>query len=742
MTIEEIRKRIPNKLHTGKNKKPEERNAYENIVMLYSGLHAYSKALRNANMDVPQEVQNLLTTTEIIGKILLGRTQDIPGKESNKAMDSLTNGTLEGEMGNLLQKLKSGEGIAVDEQVRRDLTELLLRCGASLEMQNLDIPEEYRENARAINEKIASTKTAAVDNRKPVNRVAQEEAERKEKQQQKAADVWDYEEGETPTARAYIDALRRKIGDPAFLTMDKEKQNKLLMAVLAARMAVNAERNKGGTLDVPLTKEAFMDAYDRVTDSAGINEYLNTFTGNLMQERMMLPGHGGVFMDDLKRDFRVREIGANFAPKYFMPTALEMTEDRIQHIRTQDNDASDDELFDDIAHIIAARMAVNAERNNKGKLNEKVDAYYFRENLAQLKRDDTLKQFIKDNRQTLIALSKQRGHGGAMEDLYRKHLAAMDRIPEDVPQYLMPTVHERVKALQGKIESRAFRTLSVEEQKKVYKELFVARMAGDVVQRSKADTKAHLSPSKYQRAADSLLNNKELDTWLGTVIANGKASEYALKGHAGHLERRFIDAMSSRRKRFEPNIPNRYKSGQYPNTEKSQGTEINADVPKQHDLNIYEGQNEIRAIMADEYIVDQHFDKGALEEDEQMVRYLAAKAMYVSMVLTNSELKENGKEYVEKMQKGDVSEKKIQEIMNTKAFKNMFGKYGVFQMAVVTYKGGADLSLLYENEKRLLETNIINDANEEDVGENEEKVIGNKDKTEENKENGIDLNLV
>ena len=49
MTYQELQRIIPDgKLHSGKDKKPEERNAYENIAMLYSGLNAYSKALKSA----------------------------------------------------------------------------------------------------------------------------------------------------------------------------------------------------------------------------------------------------------------------------------------------------------------------------------------------------------------------------------------------------------------------------------------------------------------------------------------------------------------------------------------------------------------------------------------------------------------------------------------------------------------------------------------------------------------------
>ena len=739
MTYQELQRIIPDgKLHSGKDKKPEERNAYENIAMLYSGLNAYSKALKSANIEVPEEVTNIMKTTRILGKALGKNTQDVPGKDLNDAEGSIGNGVLEQQMSSLLEKLQNGQAVA-DDKVKANLTELLQRCGASLEMKGLDIPEQYRTDARLVNDSIKLTKIESArkeeeeiakrtENKQPKENIQdQADQEKIEQQDAKIQDIWDYEEGESPTARAYIDALRRKIGSPAFLNMKKDDQNKLLMGVLAARMAVNAVRNKGASLDVPLTKEAFREAYDQVSASPYMKNLLANHTANHLQERMMQPGHGGVFMDDIKNELnRMTEIDPKFVPQYFMPTALERTAYYINDIKASD-EISNDDLYTDIKAIFAARMAVEAKRNQKDTLSVKPDPYDLENAMKQVKNDGNLREFVENNREALIALSKERGHGGAMEDLYRKHLAAMPTLPTNVPRHLMPTVHERVQALQDKIDSREFRNLSPDQQKEVYKELFIARSAGNVAQQSKADTKTHIGGKSYEIAAKELRNNRKLDQWLDTVIADGNARKYAMKGHAGLLERRFMGAMS--RERYEPDVPARYKRGQYIRPEeKQQEVEIDLDKkqPVKNNLQMSAEPGNIRDLLKENYITNGKWDEDDLKKDEEVIRYQAAKAMYVSMVLTNAHNRKDGQAYIGKMENGDLAEEKIQEFMKSEAFDNMFKKHGVAGMAQMTYKGGARVAEAYMKEKDLLQVNAIKEEDEEYI-EEDEKLVEKED---------------
>lgn len=748
MNYQELQRVTPaGPLHSGKSKKAEDRNAYENIAMLYTGLQEYSKALKNAALDVPEEVTKISKTMRILGKALRGNTQDVSGRDLNEAEESISNGTLEQEMGSLLEKLKTGEGIVADEPVRKNLTELLQRCGASLEMKTLDIPEEYRENAMRINDKIKLSKIEAAREEEEANvrekkedrpdPAAQAAEERRRRQDAKIQGIWDYEDGETPTARAYIDAMRRKIGSPEFLSMDNVEQKKLVMSVLAARMAVNAARNnKGSLLDTPLGKDAFREAYDKVSGSEGINAYLDNWTGMYLQGRMMQKGHGGVFMDDIKNWLNAKDtVSRNFVPEYFMPSALDRTNRLINDIRGTE-DITNEALYNNVVGIFAARRTVNAERNNKATLSGKLEPSSLDDSLKLVKADGTLKRFVEENRDALIALSKQRGHGGAMEDLYRKHLAAMDTLPADVPRHLMPTVHERVTALQSKIDSRDFRRLSIEDQKKVYKELFIARMAGNVTQGSKDDTKTHIHPKSYELAAAELRNNEKLNSWLDRVIANGKAPKYALKGHAGLLERSFIAAMS--RERTEPKVPARYKNGQFIRAEEEPEMEIDLEASGKNDLDIEEAPKEIRKTIQENYMTDNRLDNKLLKEDEDMIRYLAAKSMYVATVLTNARSPKNGRPYLEKMSKGDVADREIQSFMKSEAFDKMFEKHGVTGMAQLIYRGGAYVGEAYKKEQDILNVNAIPEEDEEYLEEKDEKLIEN---AEEKKAEGSEINI-
>ena len=208
------------------------------------------------------------------------------------------------------------------------------------------------------------------------------------------------------------------------LTAEDIEEN--IAKIMAARMLVNAERNKPVTLQGTVTDRQINDLADKIRNSNTFEHFisrLNDSSADLKKTaKLAMSGHGGEMESFFKEFVKNQPAGAFDAEAVmdrYNPTALERIEvlqDQIgKHQRAKyakENKAA-------IAEIIAIRNAVNAERKNKESLNVKITApKLFADTYRRLNLDDDIERSM-DPPADYWKLARK-GHGGQLLDTLRK----------------------------------------------------------------------------------------------------------------------------------------------------------------------------------------------------------------------------------------------------------------------------------------------------------------------------------
>ena len=192
--------------------------------------------------------------------------------------------------------------------------------------------------------------------------------------------------------------------------------------------------------------------------------------------------------------------------------------------------------------IMATRRTVDAERNQKGKLEKSsVDPDLLEINKGDLSRCGTLNEFFKSMSYSDLRSLAASGHGGAMEEKFADYIKnEVAEIPGDVPPMYMPTARQRTEALQQKLMSNTFHHQTPPgEQRKLYAELLATRAAVNSKRGQKSSLEKPLSAEILDQERRKFYE-EPLKTALARATAMGEKQEDAYwaarDGHGGALE--------------------------------------------------------------------------------------------------------------------------------------------------------------------------------------------------------------
>ena len=712
MTLQELFQIIPtSNWNTGKAKQPQARDAFENLYQL---THTLEKWKNNQNNGLTQEDQKRLSALHTIVHsltIILRRDPNrLKRNEYQQAVSALEDGTLEKELAWVQNGIANGSFAFQDAGLKAEIEENLKRTGAALSMNTLTVPEEYKDNAKAIENGIRQAKQTVIQHNQQI-RNEQAAARQAFVQSIKDDGLWDYPEGTTPTALQYLDHLKAKMSGPEFLTMPEDQQRRYVTAVFAARQAVDSKQGDKASLEHPLSFEAFMSDYKRFLENEPLQELIKAGNGQVFQEQMK-KGHGGA-LEQVIKNINVEDyVFDSKMPSRLLPTALERIEYMMKNIREFDPDIGDEFFRNKIACIFAARTAVRAGRGSKSDLDKPLFASEANDIRRELFESETFKAFLQDPATggKVKDLCSKRGHGGAMEDLYKEFLAKYPTLPTDeFSSRYMPTVKQRTEALRNIAKAPSFASKTPQEKKQIYIEVMAARMAAQTRRNNKDDLKQQISMNEYKKALKELSESKFLDQVLDQAMANGDLPKKIIEGHGGALEELVIRKVNAeaKGKRAVPDIPDRY---------------IKSMFYEQQDPDVFAKSTSAKTMLdrVREAAADVTYTMDAVQGKES-VSQLAAETIYLTVKLNENNFKNIDINY-------DDMEKEVEHLQGQRAFQKMIEDNGIHRMAQLIQNGGSHVVKAYQDAEKSLnapkaengreeiyrkDSNSINNSNEE-----------------------------
>lgn len=341
-----------------------------------------------------------------------------------------------------------------------------------------------------------------------------------------------------PKANERIEALKEKVKDAGFGAKEQIAKNDIYTEIFATRMAVDAVRGKGKTLDVVVEPEKFKREYDKLANSAAFQNFLTTADQNKLRSVCGTDrGHAGEMEDMFKEHIRKMDAIPEDTPKKFMPTA----EKRIEALQAKLNNTAfqlmePEERTERFIELMATRNAVNAIRKDKKSLDVDLDPKKLKEAKDVLKADPVFMQFVREKPITIRDAAVS-GHGGAIEDRYKDYVRDLDHIPEGVNEKFMPTAYDHIEAINKRIKSDDFALMSDEKKTELMAEIIASRTAVGA-ERKKPDTlKKKFNAKEMNKTYNTLKNNAAFKSFVASNADAVKTA--ALSGHGGLVEDKF-----------------------------------------------------------------------------------------------------------------------------------------------------------------------------------------------------------
>ena len=340
----------------------------------------------------------------------------------------------------------------------------------------------------------------------------------------------DLPEDYIPTAASRIEALQKEVKKSG---LSSDQKTTLYAQILAARNNVGAIRKNSKSLEPRLDAKAVNQAAQALANCQTFKDYVKDHPKEAADAADS--GHAGLLDDK----FREYVCGAKSLPEdlpeQYIPTALE----RIQALQKQ-IDSKDFANWPDtrqiqvLSELLAARRSVGAIRGKEETLSPRIptqDAATFSNRLQNC---EAFKNFVRTH-PDLAKKAACSGHGGALEDAFKKHVLTMDHIPADVPKEYMPTALERTEALIKLIKSPDFSDRrNFAQQNAIFKELCATRAAVNSTRNVGKSLDLPLDAAKLNEIRTSL-NKGGTDDFFEN--ANRKVlKDSATSGHGGALE--------------------------------------------------------------------------------------------------------------------------------------------------------------------------------------------------------------
>lgn len=206
----------------------------------------------------------------------------------------------------------------------------------------------------------------------------------------------------------------------------------------------------------------------------------------------------------------------------------------------EEEKAARKKLKDLCIDIMATRRSINANRNDKsGLAKSKMDAALLKSIRKDMAKSTGLDAFFES--MTYLDLRKLAydGHGGKMEETFKKYLRTNLEIPGDAPEQYMPTAKEHIEALQSKIDDTFKKHTAPKTQCELYVELLATRAAVNAARNKKTTLAPVINPAHLAEEREKL-KKEPLSTALARATDMGEKQQAACKeaitGHGGGLE--------------------------------------------------------------------------------------------------------------------------------------------------------------------------------------------------------------
>lgn len=265
--------------------------------------------------------------------------------------------------------------------------------------------------------------------------------------------------------------------------------------------------------------------------------------------------------ENLEREKQERTARENKAREMGNPTVMKMIEEEQARLKDSIKEgASPASLAGQFASILSARAAAGAVRGKKGSLDKVPDPKTYEEGRRNLLNNRHFKDFMKKCGEDPALAEKTRkavlsGHGGALEDLFKKHLRELPpgQLSND-PElaHFMPTAKERIESLQKQIKALP-KDYDIIDTPKEERDVRVAAAAEILRLRAmvKAEfgNKASLNKPIPVQSAYPPVSSLTADVvklsraeGIGPNFELPQVQKLLVKGHGGKMAERFRDA--------------------------------------------------------------------------------------------------------------------------------------------------------------------------------------------------------
>lgn len=701
--FEELIKKVPQHgpLRSGKNVAPKDRNIYENLAQLYRSLEKVQGEIggKGKDPDLDKLMENVKGLTAAISTAT-GRKSAASQEVIDKAKEAYAKGEIDAGIVHMDAIVDDMEGVS--EETKRTAKEQLQRVGAGLGLEGTFIDQQYRDDEAAVTNKIQNPApdAPAVPANPAVDVIKQD------------ADGFVPENTEK-TALNLINSSKRAINNQLFLVAGPREKQKMVASILAARDAVDSDPGSAKKLGNVVPKGVFDLSYSKLMKNDVFKNFVAAMSAEQIQEAFKGRGHGGNFEKMFREHVKSLEELPEGLPERFMPTMAERTEilkNRINQKLAQGADPKSPEMRRLYAEIFATRLEADSGRNDKAALKRRIDGIEVHKWTNRLLNDTSFNQFIDEKGPEVAALAAKRGHGGAMEDMFRQYISDMDKLPEDISSRYMPSALQRTESLINKMKDRNFAHQPREYRKQIVTELFATRHAAGARRNQKNLLDTRVDRGDVREANEMFKKSKTYNAYVEAYMDTRQFKEAITSGHGGAAVSGFehyVNGMETAPK----DVPDRYVSAGL------RDRTILYEMEHANDAKDPEQRNrELNDIMTQK-TAEKSWTKGQLKR-------FAAEMMYVNQIRLES--RGNEEIWGPKM---EVNAKRdgIQEFLSDGAMEKMFMDKSADEMREMIAKGPTSLSSLFYATKMKMDLDAEADIGNLQIGDLEdEKNIGNE----------------
>lgn len=230
----------------------------------------------------------------------------------------------------------------------------------------------------------------------------------------------------------------------------------------------------------------------------------------------------------------------------YYSSSLENLEQYLAMLCSRGKDANEPNPANCALSILAARLALNVEENNKKalvatKIKGKAD---IKKSIAAqfeaLSDAQAIQDYLEERVTSPRAFKKivGNGHGGALERDLREFVRNYKGpIPEDTPERYRPTALGRIEALQARLKKLPKNALYAENAAKLCMEIAAVRSVVNSVPGDKSSLKKQYDPAAANAQYESLTQKGILDRMKNDPALLNRMVKEARTGHGGAMEK-------------------------------------------------------------------------------------------------------------------------------------------------------------------------------------------------------------